>query len=38
MFDAPLGIAPIVSRIGEFVLVDSHQSAHVVRGRWPLHA
>ncbi|HEY2396899.1 MAG TPA: 2'-5' RNA ligase family protein [Rudaea sp.] len=37
MLDAPLGIAPIVSRIGEFVLVDSHQSSHVVRGRWPLH-
>jgi len=38
MLDAPLGIAPIVSRIGEFVLVDSHRSAHVVRGRWPLRA
>ncbi len=36
MLDAPLGIQPIVSRIDEFALVDSYQSAHVVHGRWPL--
>jgi 2'-5' RNA ligase len=36
MLAAPLGIEPIVSRIGEFALVDSHESSHVVRARWPL--
>jgi 2'-5' RNA ligase len=38
MLDAPLAIEPIVLRIGEFVLVDSHQSSHTVCGRWPLDA
>ena len=38
MLDAPLAIEPIVLRIGEFLLVDSHQSSHTLCGRWPLDA
>lgn len=38
MLDAPVGIEPIVSRIEEFALVDSHESSHVVRASWPLEA
>jgi len=38
MLDAPIGIEPVVTRIDEFALVDSHHAQHEVLARWLLTA